>query len=315
MKFKELIPLVFVGVGADAVCAPSVEYASWPFDVSAGWSYSCKSSAGGTNDLGTAPQPCMDDPASVRIAVTQGKAECLVASASNCKIPMRDFISLDYDFTVEACMGVWAAPLWMTPDTWQWGGGSGEIDSLEFCARDAIYMNFAGGGHQVGLDADVFSIDGSDGHITVRKDPAGIVTVAACTALDASLWGGQCLAPQYSDCNECFSSNNTYACWCNESANNIYGSGGCIEGTDCMWTLVSDIWNGVSGDEGYYGCMTAVPSISLEAAQPNMNSSCAFSVENIVVRGGGPNQSIQWGEGSSTSCNVLTTDPSTFTKM
>ena len=72
----------------------------------------------------------------------------------------------------------------MTPDTWQWGPGSGEysfcvllfafyvlvfrfwvslgkqtthanththtcrIDSLEFCGRDGISENFAGGGHQ-----------------------------------------------------------------------------------------------------------------------------------------------------------------------
>jgi hypothetical protein len=62
---------------------------------------------------------------------------------------MHDFQSLDYDFDIDGCNGVWAAPLWMTPDTWQWDAGSGEIDSLEFCARDGVYMNFAGGGHQV----------------------------------------------------------------------------------------------------------------------------------------------------------------------
>ena len=62
-----------------------------------------------------------------------------------------DFVSLDYDFHLEGCMGIWAAPLWMTPDTWQWDAGSGEIDSSEFCARDAFHMNFAGGGHQVRL--------------------------------------------------------------------------------------------------------------------------------------------------------------------
>ena len=74
-----------------------------------------------------------------------------------------------------------------------------------------------------------------------------------------------------------------------------------------MWTLVSDIWNGVSGDAGYAGCMTAVPSIGLEEGKPNLSSDCAFSVERIVLRGGGLNGTLQWGAGSPTSCAVLTT--------
>lgn len=105
-------------------------------------SYSCISSAGGVNDLGSLPTQCEGDPASVRIEITPGMAECLVAESFNCKIPMLDFTSMDYDFNVENCLGVWAAPLWMTPDTWQWGGGSGEIDSLEFCARGIVFAHY-----------------------------------------------------------------------------------------------------------------------------------------------------------------------------
>ena len=78
-------------------------------------------------------------------------------------------------------------------------------------------MNFAGGGHQVELPASQFSIDGSEGHVTVRKDDAGIVTIATCTAAEANATGtGQCATPVYADCDECqWGSNNTYACWCN----------------------------------------------------------------------------------------------------
>ena len=74
-----------------------------------------------------------------------------------------------------------------------------------------------------------------------------------------------------------------------------------------MWTLVSDIWNGVGGDSGYAGCMTAVPSV-VEKGKPNLKSECATSVTKIVVRGSGPNQSLVWGAGSSEACAVLTTD-------
>jgi hypothetical protein len=245
---------------------------------------------------------CQNDPASVRIEVTPGKAECLVANSA-CKIPMHDFVALDYEFAISGCNGIWAAPMWMTPDTWQWGAGSGEIDSLEFCPRDSVHLNFAGGGHQV---APGVSIDKSQGHVTVRKDVAGIVTIASCTSAEASANKGQCAAPQYKDCPDCLDGKNTYGCWCN-APSNIYGSGGCQKDTDCMWTLVSDIWNGVSGDAGYAGCMTAVSSIGLAKDKPNLKSSCAFSVEKILLRGGGKNGSLQWGKGSPASCAALTT--------
>ena len=300
------------------VCAaePNASSTSWPFSAPPGSAPSCYSSNGGTNDgnNGNAPSPCKGDPASVRIAVTRGEAECLVASAAECKIPMREFVSLDYDFNVDGCNGVWAAPLWLTPDTWQWGPGSGEIDSLEFCARDAIHMNFAGGGSQKELDSSDFSIDSSHGHVTVRKDDAGIVTIVACSANEVV--AGQCsFVPSYTDCNDClWGANNTYACWCNDQSDNIYGSGGCQPDTDCYWTLVSDIWNGVTGDGGYYGCMTAVPSIGLDAAVPNYETDCSLSVERITVRGSGENGTLNWGGDSPpASCAALTTTTTTTT--
>ena len=81
--------------------------------------------------------------------------------------------------------------------------GSGEIDSLEMCPRDNIFLNFAGGGHQVPAG---FSIDNSSGHVTVRKDTAGIVTITSCTDAEAASNGGQCLAPVYSGCTDCLAS-------------------------------------------------------------------------------------------------------------
>lgn len=90
------------------------------------------------------------------------------ATSPDCGIPMHNFKSLDYDFYIKNdCRGIWAAPLWMTPHLWQWGAGSGEIDSLEFCPRDTIGLNFAGGGHQVAIDASMIE---SQGHITVRSE-------------------------------------------------------------------------------------------------------------------------------------------------
>jgi hypothetical protein len=260
---------------SSTVCHPSPNTSKWVFTTTQDPDYSCASSAGKTNDLGNAPTACANDSASVRIAVAPGKAECLVAKSQACKIPMHDFVSLDYDFHIDQCLGIWAAPLWMTPDKWQWGGGSGEIDSEEFCSRDAIHLNFAGGGSQKRLDPALFNINRAEGHITVRKDSNGIVTVKACSFEEASGNHGQCTAPVYQDCNECLhNAINTYACWCNGDTPdlNIYASGGCANGGDCMWTLVSDIWNGVAGDAGYTGCMTAVPALNLDKNTPNLNN-------------------------------------------
>ena len=308
--FILLLLITTATTNAATVCKPATSSASWTFQTDENKSPSCSSSNGATNDLGTKPTQCENDPASVRISTTKQKAECLVAKSSACKIPMHDFISLDYDFHIEQCTGIWAAPLWMTPDTWQWGPGSGEIDSEEFCSRDSIHLNFAGGGSQKKLDPKLFNINNAEGHITVRKDVAGIVTIAACTLDEALANKNQCAAPVYSNCNDClWGPNNTYGCWCNPESNNIYGSGGCAPtgGGDCLWTLVSDIWNGVTGDGGYTGCMTEVPGV-VDKGKPYLNSSCAFSVEHILLRGSGMNDSLQFGKNSPAYCNALTTE-------
>ena len=185
----------------------------WVFHGSSGrntkGAHSCKSQEGGVNDvLASAnrtfsdsqgsyvynhPVPCFDGkrgmpiPNSVYIETTPGEAECLVAKAPQCKIPIRDFLSLDYDLGVSKCMGMWAAPLWLTPDTWVGGGRSGEIDSTEFCPRNSLALNFAAGGHQIKLPQATFDLNGDSAHITVRKDKFGIITITFCK------WGsGQC---------------------------------------------------------------------------------------------------------------------------
>jgi len=284
----------------------------WPFFVGNMTHPSCQSQNGGVNDMGTEPEMCEDDLASVRFGVSQGKAECMLAHAKECKIPMHDFKSLNYDWTTSRCQGVWAAPLWMSPDTWQWGPGSGEIDGSEFCMRKKMQMNFAGGGHEVELDP--YNIDEAWGHTTIRKDDAGIITVTTCKASEAEANGGECFKPKYKDCKDCEfgerGPDKEYACWCNEDPNqtqlNIYGSGGCAEGANCEWTLLSDVWNGVGGDQSYHGCMGEVPTLGVDENEPYFNSHCEFSVENILVKGHGLNGAMQWGKGSPNYCRHLT---------
>ena len=94
------------GGSVGSVCAAAAASDDWPFNVDANSWFSCASSAGKTNDMGNTPQMCDGDPSSVRIEVTRGKAECLVAHASDCKIDMHAFESLDYDFALDGCNGM-----------------------------------------------------------------------------------------------------------------------------------------------------------------------------------------------------------------
>ena len=158
-----MIVALSICVIAAVACDPAQNSSNWLFEAksdSHGVS-SCVSQNGGVNDLGNAPTMCEGDATSVRLEVQKGKAECLKAVAGECGIPMRNFVSLDYDFSISKCSGIWAAPLWMTPHVWQWGAASGEIDSLEFCPRTTVVMNFAGGGHQVALKCEYGQIRGT----------------------------------------------------------------------------------------------------------------------------------------------------------
>jgi hypothetical protein len=86
----------------------------------------------------------------------------------------------------------------------------------------------------------------------------GYVRVKICSSTEASNNGGHCLA-----------ANAAYY-------PNIYGSYGCSNGHDCMFTFISDIWNGLSGDGGYWGCTGGAPPST---------KSCRTSVRHITVQG------------------------------
>lgn len=69
---------------------------------------------------------------------------------------------------------------------------------------------------------------------------------------------------------------------------------------------MSDIWNGVSGDQGYQYCMNAVPEIGLGAHVPNLNSECLISVERILIRGDEPDGKLIFTEVSPDYCDAFT---------
>lgn len=207
--------------------------------------YSCMSPAVDSSK----PKMCDGDPTSIVLEVTSAP-ECLVAYASDCEFSAYDVTQIDADVDMIDCYGTWAAPLWLTPDYWYDGGSSGEIDMIENCPETEVCANFAGGGNPHCYSE--ISPDNWHGHMTLWKSSDGDVTVALCDS-------------QGSSCSK-FGTTGTYPSW--------YSSNACTNGQDCMFTMVSDIWIGTSGDDGYAYCSQGTY---------DANSKCSISVQNIQI--------------------------------
>lgn len=202
---------------------------------------------------------CAGDPTSVVIEGT-GQPQCASSWMQDCKFSMRDLTQLDFDVSMLQCGGTWTAPLWMTPDYWAGGGSSGEIDMSENCPAESLWSNFAGGG--VEKRWDIANPNDFQGHTTLYKlaDGDGVLSirVQTCTEKQAAVAGGSC--PLTED---------------HAYLRDIYGQNGCRDG-NCIYTMVSDIWNGWAGDEGFYSCANG---------EPKLGNKCKVSVKNIRIRG------------------------------
>lgn len=201
---------------------------------------------------------CEGDPTSVVIQ-GNGQPQCLSAQMSDCRFNMHDFDQLDADLNMVGCGGTWAAPLWMTPDHWAGGGDSGEVDMLENCPSSSVDSNFAGGGTQEKWT--IANPNSFQGHMTMWKqaDEADSSTQSIHVKL---------CNPDEVQSGVCPEGVTAYL-------HDIYGKNGCSNGANCMYTMVSDIWNGLDGDGGYAGCA---------GGKTHASSGCHISITNIRVQ-------------------------------
>lgn len=202
-------------------------------------------------------QMCSGDPTSI-VMSSHGHTGCFVTRMPACKFSMYELKQLDFDVRLVGCSGTWAAPLWLTPDYWAGGGKSGEIDMVELCPTHSVSSNFAGASAPVGYQKTwkVADPNSFSGHVTMWNTN-GDITVKMCKKSTASSNGGNCPgdgAAYYP---------------------NVFASHACADG-DCIFQFVSDIWNGLSGDGGYWGCTGGAPPST---------KSCRFSVRKIRVKG------------------------------
>jgi len=183
-----------------------------------------------------------------------------------CAFNMHDLDQLDFDVDMLGCQGTWAAPLWMTPTLWEGGPDSGEIDMMENCPWDQVRSNFAGdsddntevswtqGSNDLGNGDDFRS------HTTLWKqqDADGVMGIYVST----------CRQTEVGSDGSCSKTGAAFQ-------RDIYGKNGCSKG-DCVYRMVSDLWNGKYGDGGWSACTQE---------GTNMGSNCKFSVTNIRSKG------------------------------
>jgi len=195
---------------------------------------------------------CENDITSV-VLQGNGQPQCISSHMSDCRFDMHQIERLDFDLDMLGCGGTWAAPLWMTPDYWEGGGASGEIDMVENCPSTEVRSNFAGGGSQITWTiADPNSFRG---HCTMWKqaDANGVQSIHVKVCNPSEVVNGACPEDGAAYLHD------------------IYGLNGCAKG-NCMYTMVSDIWNGLSGDGGYTGCANG---------QTHYSSGCSTSITNV----------------------------------
>jgi len=231
---------------------PPQEWA-WSFDNNP--CPSCQSPP--TQNLG---RMCAGDPTSVVIE-NGGKPSCLRTAMPDCEMDMHAVKQIDFDLRLRDCGSTWAAPLWLTPDIWRSQNGgpghSGELDLAELCPVGEVWSNFAGAKEPMGyqkqwhLDPNWFA-----GHVTMWNH-GGAITVKMCDEEERDSNGGSCRG------------DDDLAYY-----PKVYDSNGCTIG-NCRYTMVSDIWNGYSGDSGFVGCTKGYP-------QPG---NCKTSVRNIRIKG------------------------------
>lgn len=134
---------------------------------------------------------------------------------------------------------------------------------IENCPWDNVRSNFAGPsdrGKEVDWTGYVGTPNDFKAHTTLWKqdDGDGVMSIHVKACLQSEVNGDGACPEEY-----------TAYLW------NIYKKNGCSKG-DCVYHMISDIWNGENGDGGWIGCT---------GSKTNWGSQCKFSVTNIRTKG------------------------------
>jgi len=184
------------------------------------------------------------------------KTGCFIWNTDACKIDPKKVSHIEFNVNINNCGDVWAAPLWLVPHPWNEPPGlSGEIDMVECCVVGEVHTNFAGCyGAPKGLCNE--ERWGSASSIGPKKYT---LTFAA----NGDVSGRVCDLSSGGNCQSAGSYNNFL-----DTVNP------CKDKSTCdLYSFVSDVFNGHSGDAGWNGCK----------AKNSPSTSCEYAVSKIRV--------------------------------
>jgi len=225
-----------------------------------GGSYSCN---GSYNDEGFSQ--CQGDPTSISLDMShvRQKDNCFAYNTSQ-KLPFKpsQIRELSFDAQWDQCGDIWAAPIWLTPSSWEINQGqSGEIDFIETCRSNDNYgiktaimcdqhlerdnkcyePNWGNGQSSNGAKHFIGQIDHNSGDWTMHKcDNLNETNVANCQLISRY--------PRF-----------------------LFTNNGSKKNMD--FHFVSDLWGGDGGDGGFDNC-----------GNPNKpDTTCKYTIANIKL--------------------------------
>jgi hypothetical protein len=206
---------------------------------------------------------------------------CSAIDLSKCRFNIKNLKSLKFTFRLQGCNHIWIAPIWFTPDPWDKPQcQSGEIDLLESCKGPRLQTSFGDMRASQTCTSSKSNLTNLtlednkdyDFRMDVEQDQNNVTLVFYYKASSASTWIKRGVRENYQETHG----------W------QQYPS---------SYHLISDVWNGGDGDEGYQGC----------GYTPASQEKCKYTVSNIVFT---PRSSSAPVFADSTCDSKFTTEPS-----
>lgn len=195
---------------------------------------------------------CAGDPTSLDVDFSRlpGDSTSCPHYQTVCSFDVSRVESINFDVEMRQCGDIWACPLWMSPSQWRSPQhSSGEIDFVENC-KGNLNISFGEDAPYIGRWPGRDAADLQRQHVQLDFLQDGSVLPTMTDAKTGQSVSGLHLTGALS-----------------------YRSSTSFNWKDNPFRLISDIWNGTSGDGGYANCQGhSVP-----------NSKCAYTVSNIKI--------------------------------
>lgn len=201
----------------------------------------------------------------VDMTSVEDRTGCFAWYSHECSFDLRRVSKLEFDIEMKGCGDVWTGPFWITPEAWYGPGGlSGEIDLLEACPVGNLRNNFAGCDGVDPNQCKEYKVSSLTAASTGPKHIVMTLDNSSHEHLGGSLRTQVCDLKGENCVNGGFFV---------DFLSTVHSTK--MRPAGMQYYMVSDVWNGLSGDGGWTGCQ----------ARNTPGTQCQFAVMNIQVHG------------------------------